>query len=125
MINFNAISKELNNYNQEHTDLIQATTELAVLLCRADKSIKLSEQKYIDKWLDGIELPKGTSNSSLLSNAISYVNKNETNELIQSIAYRLADSDFNVKQFVQELSIVDGKVCDGEKAIINQLLNQL
>ncbi len=53
---------------------------------------------------------------------ISYVNKNE---LIQSIACRLTGSDFNVKQFVQVLSIVDGKVCDGKKAIINQLLNYL
>ncbi len=125
MINFNAISKELKNHDQEHTDLIQATTELAVLLCRADKSIKLTEQRYIDEWLCGVELPQGTSSESLLSNAIATVNKKEESELIHSIASRLVDRDFNVRQFAQELSFVDGKICDGEKAIISQLLSHL
>jgi hypothetical protein len=125
MININAIKQMFSNSKPEQSEVIPAVVELAVLLCRADKSIKLTEQEYLDAWLDGIELPKGTTALSLLSNAISIVNKDNANDIIISIAERLKESDFDVQKFAKELCLTDGEICDSEQSIIDELSKHL
>ncbi|KMT66313.1 hypothetical protein [Catenovulum maritimum] len=110
----------------------EALLAIATLFSQVDGKIRLSEQDYIDIWLNGLEwngkFDRQTTHKLIITQSRTAIENNNIEKYLISLIDQLSDrvyQDF-VITFAKYVSEIDGEVATEEKellALLTKLLN--
>lgn len=110
----------------------EALLAIATLFSQVDGKIRLSEQDYIDVWLNGLEwngkFDRQTTHKLIITQSRTAIENNNIEKYLLSLIDQLSDrvyQDF-VITFAKYVSEIDGEVATEEKellALLTKLLN--